>query len=213
MTFAAATDTIAYNTAKIAEYQSDKRFDYAPELEFQGDSILDYINRLINSLLNKLFGMTDESAGYWVMIGIFVAAAILIVYFIYRKRPEIFVRDRKRPLEYAVEEENIYEIDFESELDTALATANYRQAVRIIYLQALRFAADRKWIDWQIFKTPTEYTYEFRPAQLKAIFRSMTNSFLQVRYGNFRATNELVAAMIQMRDELMKGGGDETQNI
>ena len=70
------------------------------------------------------------------------------------------------------------------------------------YLQTLKQLSDGKRIDWQLYKTPTQYIYEVRlPA-----FRQMTSHFLRVRYGNFEATETLFHAMRDLQKEVEKGG-------
>ncbi|MDR1103472.1 MAG: DUF4129 domain-containing protein [Tannerella sp.] len=204
-------DTLVYDAAKIAARQADGRFDYNSQLSAPESGLLDILRRWLSRCLNAIFGSeTAESVTVWLLVGFFVLAVGLILFFIYKKRPELFLREKRKPLPCEVEEENIYRIDFEKELAAALAADNFRLAVRMLYLQTLRLAADRQWIDWQIYKTPTEYTRELKPAGLKATFRDFTNRFLQVRYGNFRATRELFDSMRRLQDELGKGGCSET---
>jgi hypothetical protein len=204
-------DTIVYDSAKIAGYRSDGRFDYNSQLgiaEFNPfraffEWLSDWIGRLLHT-------EQADTIATWLLVGFFVIAVLLVIYFVYRKRPELFIREKKRPaLSYRMAEETIYGIDFEKDLNAALASGDFRAAIRLLYLQTLRFVADREWIDWQIYKTPTEYTFELKPAGLKPAFRLLTNHFLQVRYGNFRATREVYDAMCGLQDELRKGGHDE----
>mgnify|MGYP003003230484 CR=1 FL=1 len=69
-------------------------------------------------------------------------------------------------------------------------------------LQTLKQLSDEKRIDWQLYKTPTQYVYEVRmPA-----FRQLTNHFLRVRYGNFEATEALFHVMQSLQEEVKKGG-------
>ena len=42
----------------------------------------------------------------------------------------------------------------------ALCPTDYREAVRLLYLQTLKQLSDGKRIDWQLYKTPTQYIYE-----------------------------------------------------
>jgi hypothetical protein len=204
-------DTLVYDAAKIAARQADGRFDYNSQLGAPESGLLDILRRWLSRCLRAFFDSeTAESVTVWLLIAFFVLAVGLILFFIYRKRPELFLREKRKPLSHEVEEENIYRIDFEKELAAALAANDFRLAVRMLYLQTLRLAADRQWIDWQIYKTPTEYARELKPAGLKATFRDFTNRFLQVRYGNFRATRELFDSMCRLQDELGKGGRRET---
>jgi hypothetical protein len=202
-------DTFVYDAAKIAAYQSDGRFDYNSQLSTPEYNLLEIIQRWLARWLSSVFdNETAENVATWLLIGFFVLVVGVVAFFVYKKRPELFLREKKKPLPYTTEEENIYRIDFEQELAAALAADDFRLAVRMLYLQTLRLAADRQWIDWQIYKTPTEYTFELKPAGLKAPFRDFTNRFLQVRYGNFRATRELFDAMRRLQDELKKGGDE-----
>ena len=203
-------DTIIYDSGKIAGYQADPRFDYNSQLGVPEFNLMDIITRWIAQLLRHFFDNDmAEGIARWLLIGFFIIIIFLVIYFIYKKRPELFLREKKSLLPYTVEQENIYRIEFDKELNAALAKGDFRTSIRILYLQTIRFFADKQWIDWQIYKTPTEYIYELKPAGLKTPFRDFTNRFLQVRYGNFTATRELFDSMCILRDELKKGGADE----
>jgi hypothetical protein len=200
-------DTFVYDAAKIAAYQADKRFDYNSQLLVPQYSLPEEIRRWIARMLKAVFGNeTAESTVTWLLIGCFVLAVGGVVFFLYKKRPGLFLWEKRKPLACGIEEENIYRIDFEKELAAALAAGDFRLAIRMLYLQTLRLAADRQWIDWQIYKTPTEYVSELKPVSLKTPFRDLTGRFLQVRYGNFRATRELFDFMCRLQDELREGG-------
>jgi len=204
------SDTIIYDAAKIAKYQADKRFDYNSQLQAPEFNLMEIILNWLSRLLSRLFGVEIASGfALGILIAFIVIVLLVIIYLIYLKRPELFLREKKTLLPYEVEEETIYGIDFEKELKTALLAGDFKTSIRILYLQTLRFFADKQWIEWQIYKTPTEYIYELKPAELKTPFRDFTNRFLQVRYGNFKATRELYDSMCDLRDQLKKGGQDE----
>lgn len=112
------------------------------------------------------------------------------------------MHSRKSTLPYTVGEDTIYGVDFAEGIADALVRTDYREAVRLLYLQTLKQLSDGKRIDWQLYKTPTQYIYEVRlPA-----FRQMTSHFLRVRYGNFEATETLFHAMRDLQKEVEKGG-------
>ncbi|RRD72241.1 DUF4129 domain-containing protein [Tannerella forsythia] len=204
-------DTIRYNTAKIAEYQADARYDYNSQLQMSDVGLTDIIRQWLAHILRRLLRNAADETIYsltgWILIGLIILIIALVVYFIWKKHPSLFTREKKMPgLPYDVEEENIYGVDFEKELSEALASNDFRSAVRIIYLQTLRFLADKEWIDWRIFKTPTEYLYELKPVVLRPAFRDFTNRFLQVRYGSYQATPELFDAMRELQRQIREGG-------
>lgn len=185
-------DSLVYDVQKIANYQADSRYDYNSQLELPEYSWFEALSRWFNRFFNTIFsGAFEEKITTPVMIALFLAAVIAVFIFLYKKRPELFMRNRKTaPLPYDVEEENIHGIDFDKEIEAALDRADYRLAIRLLYLQTLRFLSDNKLIDWQIHKTPTEYVYEIKRQDMKQPFRELTNHFLQIRYGNYSASAE-----------------------
>ena len=204
------SDTIIYDSVKIAEYQADARFDYNSQLDIPELNLMEIIFRWLSQMLSRFFDYsTAEGIARWILIAFVVFIILFVIYIIYKKRPELFMREKKSLLYYDIEEENIYRIDFEKDLAAALAADDFRSSIRILYLQTIRFMADKQWIDWKIYKTPTEYIYELKPTGLKTPFRDFTNRFLQVRYGNFKATRESFDSMCSLRDELKKGEEDE----
>ncbi|MDR1222827.1 MAG: DUF4129 domain-containing protein [Tannerella sp.] len=208
------TDSISYDAQKIADYQADSHFDYNSQLNMTEYTWFEMLSRWFNRLLNFIFsGRFEEKYTTPVMIALFLIALFIILFFLYRKRPELFMRSKKTPpLAYAVEEENIHEIDFGKEISTALDSGNYRLAIRLIYLHTLRILSDNKLIDWQIHKTPTEYLYEIKNRDVKPPFRELTRHFLQIRYGNYRASIELYETVLAIRKRIrdtIEGGRNE----
>ncbi|WP_288838393.1 DUF4129 domain-containing protein [uncultured Bacteroides sp.] len=198
----APADTLVYDTAQIAVWQSDPAFAYSRELMAPEINVLEWIGKWFGRLLDKIFGNTFvEEYSEVVLICIAVLILMLVIWFVYKKRPELFMRSRKNALPYTVGEDTIYGVDFAKEITGVLARKDYREAVRLLYLQTLKRLSDGKRIDWQLYKTPTQYIYEVRlPA-----FRQMTHHFLQVRYGNFEATEALFRIMQNLQKEVEKG--------
>ena len=137
--------------------------------------------------MQNLFG--DISLGYtgeiiWYVLG-FGAIVAIIVYTLYR-HPELLRWRSKKNAEndgYIVEEDNIYGIDFPSTIDQALKVGNYREAVRLVYLQTLRHLSDAGKIDWQPAKTPSQYLNEYTGRPL----HHLTTTFVRIRYGGYDA--------------------------
>jgi hypothetical protein len=206
-------DTIVYDVEKIANYQSDSKFDYLSQIDLPDytwfDLVAAWFNRLINSIFSGKFGQNVTTP---VMIILFVVILLTTLYFLYKKRPELFMRSKKKiPIPYTLEEENIHQINFDKEIDNALQNKDYRLAIRLLYLQTLRFFSDNNLIDWQIHKTPTEYLYEITNNEMKQPFRLLTNHFLHVRYGNYQASYELFETMHDLQSGIrqVKKGGTE----
>ena len=95
-------------------------------------------------------------------------------------------------------EDTIYGIDFDAIISQALGREDYREAIRMIYLRTLKALSDSQQIDWQPFKTPSQYVREFDAAA----FRTLTSHFLRVRYGYFEATRQLCDEVEQLGKEV-----------
>lgn len=181
------TDTLSVDTLSIAEWRAKPEFDYTVEFKGSSFSLWDWFTDKFNQIMQDLFG--DTSLGYtgeiiWYVLG-FGAIVAIIVYTLYR-HPELLRWRRKKNAEndgYIVEEDNIYGIDFPSTIDQALKVGNYREAVRLVYLQTLRHLSDAGKIDWQPAKTPSQYLNEYngRP------FHHLTTTFVRIRYGGYDA--------------------------
>ena len=181
------TDTLSVDTLRIAEWRTKPEFDYTVEFKGSSFSLWDWFTDRFNQIMQNLFG--DISLGYtgeiiWYVLG-FGAIVAIIVYTLYR-HPELLRWRSKKNAEndgYIVEEDNIYGIDFPSTIDQALKVGNYREAVRLVYLQTLRHLSDAGKIDWQPAKTPSQYLNEYtgRP------FHHLTTTFVLIRYGGYDA--------------------------
>lgn len=196
-------DTLVCDTAKIALWQSDPAYDYNRELITPELNLFEWLSRQFGELLRKIFGSRfAEEYSTLILVCIAIILLLLIIWFVYKKRPELFMMSKKTSLPYTVEEDTIYGVDFPGGIADALSRQDYREAVRLLYLQTLKHLSDAERIDWQPYKTPTQYIYEVRlPA-----FRQLTNQFLRVRYGNFEATEELYRSMLALQGEIEKGG-------
>lgn len=203
MIISSPADTLVCDTAKIALWQSDPTYNYNRELITPEINLFEWISNQFGGLLRRIFGtrFAEEYSGL-ILICIAILILLLIVWLVYRKRPELFMRSSKNALPYTVEEDTIYGVDFPGGIADALSRQDYREAVRLLYLQTLKLLSDAERIDWQLYKTPTQYLNEVKlPA-----FRQLTNHFLRVRYGNFEATEELFGVMKALQEEIEKGG-------
>lgn len=196
-------DTLVCDTTQVAMWQADAAYDYNRELMAPEINIIEWISRLVEEILQKIFGSRfAEQYTEAILIGIGILILALLVWFVYKKNPGLFMHSRKGALPYTVEEDTIYGVDFEKGISVALSRRDYREAVRLLYLQTLKQLSDEKRIDWQFYKTPTQYIYEVKtPA-----FKQLTNQFLRVRYGNFEATEALFSTMQSLQEEIKKGG-------
>lgn len=199
------SDTLRIDTAVLNTWRADDNYDYAREMVQSDFSLREWIYMHIDYLFSRIFGSrfySDNVTFIWCSVGIVLIAAVAA--FIYYKKPALFGRGGKTVQEYEVTEDTIYGIDFPEKIALAMERHDYREAVRLTYLYALKELSDAGRIDWQPYKTPSQYTAEIRISE----FRTFSNHFLHVRYGNFSATEELAYEMQRLRIAIMNAGGN-----
>lgn len=165
-------------------------YDYDSQVVKSGRSYLELLANAVDKLMSSIFGSETYQNNSWLIWTLIaVALTLAVVAIVIVKKPELFFSGSRKGkgMAYSVSEDTIYGIDFEAEILRAKAEGDYREAVRLIYLKTLRLLSDKKRIDWQPFKTPSQYTREYANTR----FRTMTNHFLRVRYGDFAADEEL----------------------
>jgi hypothetical protein len=127
----------------------------------------------------------------------FITAGVAAIIFLILKLAGINVLNTFRgnpkaaKLAYAEAEENIHEIDFDTEIERATAVNNYRLAVRMLYLKSLKQLSDRGLIDWQLNKTNTAYVNELTDAAQRENFKHLTYQFEYVWYGDFAINSDV----------------------
>lgn len=99
----APADTLVCDTAQVAAWQSDPAFAYSRELIAPEINVLEWFSRWFGKLLDKIFGNTLVAEySEVVLICIAVLILVLVIWFVYKKRPELFMRSRKSTLPYTV---------------------------------------------------------------------------------------------------------------
>ena len=191
-------DTLVIDSAQIAQWQTQQDFDYSRELAGGGMTFTEWMMAQINELLRDLFGQAWRSDYTWWGLAIVGAVVVGIgIWYVWRFHPGLFMRQRDEQA-YEEMEDTIYGIDFDAIISQALGREDYREAIRMIYLRTLKALSDSQQIDWQPFKTPSQYVREFDAAA----FRTLTSHFLRVRYGYFEATRQLCDEVEQLGKEL-----------
>jgi hypothetical protein len=133
---------------------------------------------------------------FWIiLIGGFVA---LLIGFLATSDIRLF-REKPRPVEEQIEEkptDNIFEMNFETEIAKAIETKNYRLAVRLMYLRTLRDLTNRNLINYAHEKTNSDYLFQLGGTPYYKNFFKLTRSFDYTWYGHFELSQD-VFAMIQ----------------
>lgn len=197
-------DTLVCDTALLSRFQHDAAYDYGRELTVEQNTLMEWLAMKVGEMMRAVLGSSaDVVMSRPVMLALGVVTLAVVLWFLYRHQPQLFSRQRKVAMDYAVEQETIYGIDFDEQIRQARSRADWHAAVRYTYLKVLRQLSDAGLIDWQLSKTPSRYVQEWKSAE----FSQLTNHFLRVRYGNFEATEALYSQVEQLAAAIARKGG------
>ncbi|MBO4607396.1 MAG: DUF4129 domain-containing protein [Prevotella sp.] len=160
-----------------------------------GDSVAEAIGKFFDALASFLH---DVPVVVWVILGVFVLS--LVLYGLLRSGLFSFYKQQAEPS--FAPEDNIYEIDYDDEMASALREGNWPAVVRLVYLSTLRRLDECGAVVWRIYKTPSQFAAEVDDTA----FTQMTNHFLRVRYGGFPASKEMCDEMTLLSNQVRKGG-------
>ena len=124
---------------------------------------------------------------WFLIIGLF--AAVLVWYLstlnirLFRKSSAII--ESSNDMSVA---EDIFSIPYASQINSAIQAANYRQAVRLYYLQTLSLLSNKGLIQYQQDSTNSAYVMELFKTHYYKDFFQLTRSFEYTWYGKFELT-------------------------
>ncbi|MGV3557741.1 DUF4129 domain-containing protein [Larkinella arboricola] len=175
---------------RIDEYRNDRAYQYGQD--FKPTSSLwskfwAWFWQKVGAFLNS---RAYENFWQYVFLAAIAGGAIWLLV-----KAEVlgFVFSKKAQnvdLNYEAVTENIHEIDFDQQIDTAIQQRNYRLAVRLLYLQTLKHLSNRNLIDWKPDKTNRSYVYDLAQSPLQPEFETLTTQFEYIWYGDFPITEE-----------------------
>jgi hypothetical protein len=171
---------------KLKGYAADRNFHYDNLAPVEAD----WWNRFWRwfwQLLQDAFGNgpAGHFIGYAALI-ILVALALFVIIRVLGIDLKIFSgKSKSVEIPYMETEDNIHGIDFNEEIDKAIALRNFRLAVRLYYLRILKQLSDADQINWEPGKTNQTYISELSDDLSRHTFKNLTNQFEYVWYGDF----------------------------
>ena len=185
-------------------YRSDNEFDYNQQQAKKDSDADNWWYRFL-----RWMGRMQAHPWWSVVFDILVWGICLfaIIYVVLKlvgmEKIGLFTKNKKdfSELEYLVEQEDIYAIDFAEAIREALQQKNYRLAVRLHYLQTLRLLTDRELINWKQNKTNDVYVYELKNTPLHTSFSYLTSVYNYALYGEMPLTAEQFSVV---RDEYLQ---------
>jgi len=81
--------------------------------------------------------------------------------------------------------DNIFEINYQKEIDKAVSNGNYNFAVRLMFLRVLRNLTDKKIIQYTPDRTNFDYLLQLQPTDYYKDFFKLTRNYEYSWYGHF----------------------------
>ena len=86
--------------------------------------------------------------------------------------------------------ENIFDINYQQEIDKALQAANYRFAIRLMFLRLLKQLSQKNIIQYKQERTNFDYLVQLRPGKYYNDFFRLTRNYEFAWYGEFDVSPE-----------------------
>ncbi len=180
----------AFKRSTIEGYKQDPDFDYERLVE-PPQSWWDRFWAWFWLKVTELLSTPEGKTTLWTVFTLL--SVVIIIYFISRitgmNKTSLFGQ-AGAPAAYTTGGENIHGISFDEEIEKAKSVGDYRLALRLMYLKALKKMSDTNHISWQINKTNTDYLNETSGKSWFSVFRSLTYSFEYAWYGELAVTKE-----------------------
>ncbi len=166
---------------------NEKVFEYneqAQNPETLLSRIKQWILQMLNYALNHPWVSVVVKFAFFAIVGIVLVA--LINQILSGNVSSAF--SKKKPAEHFslnIGESELSQTDYESMLKQAIAESHYRDAVRILYLQALQQLNEAELIQWKPDKTNRDYVQELAAHPAKTAFSRLTTYYEYVEYGDF----------------------------
>jgi hypothetical protein len=129
---------------------------------------------------------------WFLIVGSFVA---ILIWFLASSNIQLF---RRRAVviedqEEVLSEEDIFNLNYEKEIQKAVSGQNYRLAVRLWYLRILKELADSNLIQYKHEKTNRDYLNQLHETTYYRDFFRLTRDFEYTWYGKFELSAEAYA--------------------
>lgn len=183
----------SFDSTLLDDFRNDSDFQYG-EITTTSMSLWDRIKLMIGLWLSRLFSLGGNSI--WGKILAYVLCISVIIYTVFKLLKvdirHVFYRSHKKPpLQYRSIHDDIHVMDFEALIKDAVKNGNYREAVRLIYLAALKQLTDHDHLQWKVGKTNHEYMDELSSTIFQKDFDQLSYYFEYSWYGQFTVDQSL----------------------
>ncbi|MGC6533092.1 MAG: DUF4129 domain-containing protein [Flavobacteriales bacterium] len=139
---------------------------------------------------------------------VIIGLAYLLVFLVNRAqgsgRSRIKDGDGEHAYSFEELEEHIHETELEGYLRMALEESNFKAAVRVYYLMAIKALSENQWITWKRDKTNFDYVREMRKRPEHGDFRKLTYLFEVIWYGDTEIDQQVYRRISPSFDHFLK---------
>jgi hypothetical protein len=188
--FAAQDSTLNFrdfNSAKIDSLKKLPDFNYKDNIINETAGLWERFWSFVWYLFNRLFFGPETYVSrqvIYIILGTILIGIIIYQVLKYNKGSLTSSNSLQNPDLQFENIENINTIDFDVEINKAISVINYRLALRLMYLKALKKLSDKEYINWDVSKTNSQYYQELQNESLKNQFIHLTYKFEYTWYGN-----------------------------
>ena len=182
-----SVEPLSYNSQTYTKFKKQKYYDYY-QTNVKNKSIDDLLYEKFNQWMAQLFKKTIDRNEFnkliWIIGIVFVVVIGIILYI---RKPGIFYFNKKSPLTYSIEDENIAIQDLDYLTESSAKEKRFSDAIRWQYLKTLKILHEEDYISYDANKTVNEYAYEIKDTNLRKLFRNLSGDFVYYRYGKGEA--------------------------
>ena len=177
----------------IEEIKKNDEFSYA-ESPTQGTTLWQRVLAWLLDFFTRLFYLGGQSSvGKYLIYGLIIAALIFtILKLLNVPHTSLLQRTSAQNINYKIENEDIHLIPFESQIAAAIEVKNYKLAVRLYYLFALKNLTDSNLIEWKPGKSNAKYIKEIKLKPVRNAFVSLSQLFDYCWYGGFEIDKVII---------------------
>ena len=174
-----------FDEAKVQELRENEDFNYL-ETPTVGESLWSRFWRWLFGFLANLFGkMATTDWGNLLLYLLALGVLVIIVMAVLKVDAFRVLSGSNSGVTKGVFHENIHEMNFEELLQEAIAKRDFRNAVRLVFLQSLKILSDKQHINWQAGKTNHDYLDEVQATDVKQGLGQLSYYFDYAWYGGF----------------------------
>ena len=182
-----------FDADKLTDFREQSRYQYDPLTQAEKGPFQRFLDSVGRWFRNLIGSGTAETIWDYTWRIILFAVFILFIVKIFGVEPQaIFSRDKaKKGLAYEIDEEKLDLINFDEEIQKSMQSSQWRLAIRLMYLNAIKHLDDGEFIDVRKGKTNHDYLYELSSGAARDNFSNLSFLFDYTWYGHFDASESM----------------------